>query len=156
MTRIPINTNDRGKTHAPAAMLRGLLGIAMCQALHIFGADGAAADSVRGTFLELNDNGAWSWFMDERVIVDRGKLLVGSVRASGTFRDATRPGWGNVELTELDLESGKRRTVVLHEKLEQDDHDSPGLLVLQDEHGDSRCDSSHLWKVRGGAYSVTF
>jgi hypothetical protein len=27
---------------------------------------------VRGQFLELNDNGAWSWFMDECVIVDKG------------------------------------------------------------------------------------
>ena len=32
---------------------------------------------VAGTVIELNDNGAWSWFMDERAIVDGGKLIVG-------------------------------------------------------------------------------
>lgn len=75
-------------------------------------------DYIRGTVHELNDNGAWSWFMDERAIVDRGQLLVGSVRANGKFRDAALPGWGNVELTALNLASGEKRVVVLHEKLE--------------------------------------
>jgi hypothetical protein len=89
-------------------------------------------DFVRGSFHELNDNGAWSWFMDERAIVDLGQLLVGSVRANGTFRDKDKPGWGNVELATLDLDTGKKQVVVLHEKLEQDDHNNPGLLVLQD------------------------
>ncbi len=92
----------------------------------------ATTNYVRGSFHEVNDNGAWSWFMDERSIVDGGRLIVGSVRANGTSRDKTNPGWGNVELTVLDLASGNRRTVVLHEGLEQDDHDSPGLLVLLD------------------------
>jgi hypothetical protein len=98
-------------------------------------APGSAADNidfVRGTFHELNDNGAWSWFMDERAIVDRGQLLVGSVRANGTFHDKNRPGWGNVELSVLELSTGRKRVVVLHEALEQDDHNNPGLLVLQD------------------------
>lgn len=35
---------------------------------------------VAGDFHVLNDNGAWSWFMDERLMVDNGRLLVGSVR----------------------------------------------------------------------------
>ena len=42
--------------------------------------EGAAANFVAGHLLELNDNGAWSWFMDPRVIVDKGRLMVGSVR----------------------------------------------------------------------------
>ncbi|MBU6398987.1 MAG: BNR-4 repeat-containing protein [Verrucomicrobia bacterium] len=87
---------------------------------------------VRGEFRELNDNGAWSWFMDPRVIVDHGRLLVGSVRANGAFRDSTRPGWGDVELTVFDLGRQTVRHVKLHEHLEQDDHDAPGLLVLED------------------------
>jgi hypothetical protein len=89
-------------------------------------------NSVLGQFHELNDNGAWSWFMDERVIVDKGRLIVGSVRANGKFADKSLPGWGNVELSILDLKTGKRRNVVLHEHLEQDDHNNPGLLVLPD------------------------
>lgn len=114
----------------PATIVRSLLALSFLPALPVSAADGA--DFVRGTFHELNDNGAWSWFMDERVIVDRGQLLVGSVRANGTFRDKSRPGWGNVELATLDLTTGKKRVVVLHENLEQDDHNNPGLLVLQD------------------------
>lgn len=82
--------------------------------------------------IELNDNGAWSWFMDPRAIIDRGRLLVGSVRATGPHRESRRPGWGNVELAVWDLEEGKTQRIVLHERLEQDDHNSPGLLVLPD------------------------
>jgi hypothetical protein len=70
--------------------------------------------------------------MDERLIIDQGRLLVGSVRANGRFEDARLPGWGNVELSVLDIESGKVSHVMLHEHLEQDDHDGPGLLVLRD------------------------
>src|SRR5215831_1333232 len=87
---------------------------------------------IEGAHFELNDNGAWSWFMDERAIVDHGRLLVGSVRANGKFEDADRPGWGNVELTVLDLNHFASQRVVLHEHLEQDDHNAPGLLVLRD------------------------
>jgi hypothetical protein len=108
------------------------LGLALLVSTAACATDPTGTNYVRGHFHELNDNGAWSWFMDERAIVDSGRLIVGSVRANGTFRDNTNPGWGNVELAVLDLASGDRRAVVLHEKLEQDDHDCPGLLVLPD------------------------
>ena len=108
------------------------LALVLLTSPEVFAVDLTTTNYVRGQFRELNDNGAWSWFMDPRSIVDSGRLIVGSVRANGTFRDNTNPGWGNVELTALDLESGDRRSVVLHEKLEQDDHDGPGLLVLPD------------------------
>src|SRR5262245_61348001 len=92
----------------------------------------AQTNYTRGALLELNDNGAWSWFMDPRAIVDRDRLLVGSVRSVGKFADSTLPGWGNVELSMLDIRNGKIERVVLHEHFEQDDHDAPGLLVLRD------------------------
>src|SRR5215831_17421159 len=87
---------------------------------------------IEGAHFELNDNGAWSWFMDERAIVDEGRVLVGSVRACGEFIDSALPGWGNVELSVFELASHRRQIVVLHEHFEQDDHDSPALLVLGD------------------------
>jgi hypothetical protein len=87
---------------------------------------------IRGDFHELNDNGAWSWFMDERAIVDAGRLIVGSVRASGSFTNSNNPGWGNVELSVFDLTAKTSRVLVLHERFEQDDHNGPGLLVLND------------------------
>jgi hypothetical protein len=88
---------------------------------------------VAGRLTVLNDNGAWSWFMDERAVVDRGKLIVGSVRAVKTFRTgADDPGWGNVEVAVLDLESGKVSRTVLRRHFEQDDHDNPAFLVRPD------------------------
>ena len=90
-------------------------------------------DFVAGEFITLNDNGAWSWFMDERVIVHRGKLIVGSVRAVkdyGSGRDD--PNWGNVEVAVHDLVHGRTQSIVLHQHFEQDDHDNPAFLVLPD------------------------
>lgn len=89
---------------------------------------------IRGSLIRLNDNGAWSWFMDERAIVDRDQLIVGSVRANGAFDDAGKPGWGNIELSVLNLTTRQVRTVVLHPGFEQDDHNAPGLFVLPDGH----------------------
>ncbi len=87
---------------------------------------------IRGTHRQLNDNGAWSWFMDERAIVDHGRLLAGSVRSNGEFGDSSFPGWGNVELSIYDLNSQETNVVVLSPRFEQDDHDSPALFVLKD------------------------
>jgi hypothetical protein len=87
---------------------------------------------VRGEFHELNDNGAWSWFMDERLLVDHDRLLTGSVRSSGRYEHRNLPGWGNIELAVLDMDSGRKDVIVIHERFEQDDHNNPGLLVLPD------------------------
>jgi hypothetical protein len=89
-------------------------------------------DYVAGALVRLNDNGAWSWFMDERAIVAEGRLIVGSVRAVGRFRDAHEPDWGNVEVAVHDLASGQTQSTVLHRHFEQDDHDGPALLLLPD------------------------
>ncbi|MCA9214779.1 MAG: BNR-4 repeat-containing protein [Planctomycetales bacterium] len=92
-----------------------------------------AADYVAGGLITLNDNGAWSWFMDERAIVDRGRLVVGSVRAVKNYDTGKDdPNWGNVEVAVHDLASGETKTVVLHRHFEQDDHDTPAFLALPD------------------------
>jgi hypothetical protein len=92
----------------------------------------AEINQIVGKVTEVNDNGAWSWFMDERAIVDSGRLLIGSVRANGRFEQSELPGWGNVELSILDLKNGKKDVVKLHEHFEQDDHNSPALFKLPD------------------------
>jgi putative BNR repeat neuraminidase len=92
----------------------------------------ATPNFVAGEMIRLNDNGAWSWFMDERTIVDDGKLIVGSVRAVGTFQNSAAPDWGNVEISVLDLKSKTVNTTVLHRHFEQDDHDGPALMVMPD------------------------
>jgi hypothetical protein len=96
-------------------------------------AAGQAPDYVAGRVITLNDNGAWSWFMDERAIVHEGRLVVGSVRAVKTFaagRDD--PDWGNVEIAVHDIASGRTDRTVLHRHFEQDDHDGPAFLPMPD------------------------
>ncbi len=93
---------------------------------------GPVLNGVAGDYRVLNDNGAWSWFMDERALVDGGQLLVGSVRAIGRFEQSSPPGWGNVELSTLSLSTGAVGHFVLHPHFEQDDHNAPGLITLAD------------------------
>ncbi|MGP4112283.1 BNR-4 repeat-containing protein [Streptomyces sp. 4N509B] len=80
----------------------------------------------------INDNGAWCWFQDERALVDPATqtLVVGSVAAAEGPGGASRSG--NVELTVVDLRTGTSTVVVLHERLETDDHDAPALWHRSD------------------------
>ncbi|MFT4122427.1 MAG: BNR-4 repeat-containing protein [Microbacteriaceae bacterium] len=82
--------------------------------------------------LVINDNGAWCWFQDERAIVDprTGTLVVGTIAApEGPGGDHRA---GNVELAVVDRAGGTSRVVVLHERLEPDDHDVPALWRRRD------------------------
>jgi hypothetical protein len=89
------------------------------------------ANYVAGALVQLNDNGAWSWFMDERAVVLGDMLVVGSVRSVGPFAASeSNPNGGNVEISTYSLPSGSVRKTVLHRHFEQDDHDGPALLVL--------------------------
>ena len=53
-----------------------------------------AADYVAGTLIVFNDNGAWSWYQDERAIVDAaaGTLLIGCVSNKAGSGGAARDG----------------------------------------------------------------
>ncbi len=76
----------------------------------------------------LKTNGGWCWFQDERAIVVRDTLVFGSV--AGT----TRAGGdaGDVDVTSVDLRSGRARSTTLHPKFQSDDHDTPAFLALPD------------------------
>jgi hypothetical protein len=80
----------------------------------------------------LNDNGAWSWFEDERAVIDEqsGTLVVSSVASARGSGGAERDG--NVEVVTYDLTTGVRHRAVLHPHLQADDHDSAGLYVRRD------------------------
>ncbi|EDM76315.1 hypothetical protein PPSIR1_18452 [Plesiocystis pacifica SIR-1] len=83
--------------------------------------------------IQLNDNGAWSWFMDERVVVHDGVLVVGSVRSLGGFNSTMgMDGWGNVEVATYDIELDAVESIILHEQFEQDDHNNPAFLPTLD------------------------
>ena len=80
----------------------------------------------------INDNGAWSWFEDERAVIDvrTGTLLVSSVANGAGSGGAARHG--NVEVVAYDLGSQDMHRSVLHANLEADDHDSAALFVRPD------------------------
>jgi hypothetical protein len=91
-----------------------------------------AQDAVAGHLLLLRDNGAWSWFEDERAIVDplRGRLLVGSCASGSGVGGAARNG--DIDLSWLDFTEGRFGAFELRNQLQADDHDSPALLVRPD------------------------
>ena len=91
-----------------------------------------AQDAVAGHLLLLRDNGAWSWFEDERAIVDplRGRLLVGSCASGSGVGGAARNG--DIDLSWLDFTEGRFGAFELRNPLQADDHDSPALLVRPD------------------------
>jgi BNR repeat-containing family member/FG-GAP-like repeat len=83
-------------------------------------AQAAAAPTVPAGTTTLLDSGAWSWFEDERVIIDARarRLYVSAV--------ADRPTPGEVVVSEVDLATGARRTVSLG-AAELDDHNSAAI-----------------------------
>ncbi|AWB65856.1 hypothetical protein C2869_05110 [Saccharobesus litoralis] len=98
----------------------------------------AGALSVAAPFVSLaepvvlNDNAGWCWYQDERVIVHNNKLFFASV-ASIIGKDGDKRS-GNIEVGSYDL-SGKSSPVVsiMHDGLEDDDHNVPALLALPDD-----------------------
>lgn len=107
-----------------------LLGFAIAaSAAACFGGAAAAQDVVNGTLVQFNENGAWSWFEDERAIVADGKVLVSSIGdAAGTGGVARN---GNVDLVTFDL-STRRASRFLLSDIQADDHNTAALLVRPD------------------------
>ena len=73
--------------------------------------------------VQFNDNGAWSWYQDERAIVDTkaNKLIVGSM-ASGGARN------GNVEAAIYNIATNTTTRTTLPSSLPTsavDDHNAP-------------------------------
>jgi len=81
----------------------------------------------------LNNNAAWCWYQDPRVIVDKtnGTMLVASVAAEEGPDGKDRVG--DIELTTCTIDTGKNQHFVLHHNLiPPDDHDCPALLIRPD------------------------
>ncbi len=92
----------------------------------------AATNDVAGELIVFNDNGAWSWFEDERAIVDlsAGKILVSSVaNGSGSGGSARN---GDVEVAALYVGSGAVSRFTLSDNLQADDHNSAALWIRPD------------------------
>lgn len=89
------------------------------------------SDYVQAKEFIVNDNAAWCWFQDERAIVHNGYLFVGSVASKLGTNGQDRSG--NIEIAQVPLDlKDPARVTVLHKGLEDDDHNVPALLGLQD------------------------
>jgi hypothetical protein len=89
------------------------------------------ADDVAGNLMLVNENGAWSWFEDERAIVDpnTGNVLVGSIaNGAGTGSTARH---GSVEVYSFNLADRQVHTSSFGQ-IQADDHNTPALLVRPD------------------------
>jgi BNR repeat-containing family member len=81
----------------------------------------------------FNDNGAWCWYQDPRVLVDRtnGTMLIASVAAAEGVDGKRRAG--DVDLTTYTLATGHCARYVLHHGFSPpDDHDTAALLLRTD------------------------
>jgi len=98
----------------------------------------SAIDEVAGVMITLTDtatapNGAWSWFGDERAIIDDSDpnntmLLVSSISSAA----GGSPESGDVDLLWLNMDTGAHGEFELHNRFERDDHDSASLYVRPD------------------------
>jgi hypothetical protein len=114
---------------------------------------GRAAEAPR--IVVLNDNGSWSWFEDERAVIDEraGTLVVSSVADASGTGGAARDG--NVEVVTLDLETGATDLAVVHPHLGGDDHNSAALHVRRDGgvvamYSAHATDTLTRWRTSGG------
>jgi hypothetical protein len=92
---------------------------------------------VHGNLIQLDSEGLWTWYSDERAIVDRNNdhVLVNSVGFSPTVGGGSP---GNVDVVNFDPVTGRRvRTrlsnqVMGNPQIQNDDHNNGALLVLPD------------------------
>jgi hypothetical protein len=91
----------------------------------------SGADWVDGRLTVLNDNGAWSWFSDERAVVDesRRRLVFSSDTDSAGPGGAARNGHVEVTIYDLDANTLTRSTVG---SLISDDHNAGAVAIRPD------------------------
>ncbi|QDU56480.1 autotransporter-associated beta strand repeat-containing protein [Aeoliella mucimassa] len=95
-----------------------------------------AANDVAGTLFTLTNsttapNGAWSWFQDERVVIDdsdpNNTLLMASSVSAGSGSES-----GDIDLLWMNLDTQQQGEYELHNQFQQDDHDSAAIYVRPD------------------------
>jgi BNR repeat-containing family member len=93
-----------------------------------------AGDFVTGNLIQFNDNGNWTWYCDERSVIDkaRGRIIVGSDGNGAGVGGSARNG--AIEVAMFDLQTGipTRTTLLPSGTLGADDHNTPGLMVWPD------------------------
>jgi len=96
--------------------------------LSVFGIISAAG--IAGPRITFNDNGGWCWYQDERVIVNNGKLIIGSIASSAGYDGANRKG--DVEVVTYDIAASTLARFTLLDNFQADDHNTSAFLVRPD------------------------
>jgi hypothetical protein len=117
--------NNAGRQRGATALVMAILSLALSSSAR-------AVNDVAGALIEFNDNGAWSWFEDERALVDvaAGKIVVSSVANGAGTGGAARHG--DVEVASLDLATNNVTLFTLSDALQADDHNSAALWTRPD------------------------
>ncbi|HEX4053767.1 MAG TPA: BNR-4 repeat-containing protein [Tepidisphaeraceae bacterium] len=92
-----------------------------------------AADEVAGNLIQFNENGAWCWYQDPRLVVDpvNNTLLVSSIATADGFDGKERRA--DVDVVAYQFATGARTRFVLHHHFDpQDDHNAAALLIRPD------------------------
>ncbi len=116
-------------------VLPGLIFLGIFATLFLPGSvQGQGQDWVGGNLVQFDENGAWTWYSDERAIIDkaRGKLVVG-VDVSGTGLGGS-PRNGAIVADIFDFSSGtsKKYTMLASGTLGSDDHNTPAFMLRPD------------------------
>jgi hypothetical protein len=91
-------------------------------------------DLVSGNLIQFNDNGCWTWYVDERALVDPDakRVIVGCVENGNGVGGVARDG--NISATFFDLQSRTVSKTTLKYALTSfgggDDHNAPGMTRL--------------------------
>jgi hypothetical protein len=91
-------------------------------------------DLVAGNLIQFNDNGTWSWYMDERAVVDPpgGKLVTGSDASSSGVGGSPRNGAVDAVIFDLPSRTSEVSTLFIGAPLGSDDHNAPAFMVRPD------------------------
>ncbi len=115
-------------------------------------ASASVAGDVAGKLITFNDNGAWCWYQDPRAVVDKvnNTIIVGSVAAT-EGPDGGKRG-GNIEAAVYDITTGVCNVVVLHKRLQADDHNAPAFFIRPDGrylavYTKHNCEKRAYWRI---------
>jgi hypothetical protein len=92
-----------------------------------------AADRVDENLIQFNENGAWCWFQDPRLLIDpaNNTVLICSVANSHGVDGDGRSG--DVDIVTFYPDTGRPTRFILHHNLqEQDDHNAAAVILRPD------------------------
>jgi hypothetical protein len=91
-------------------------------------------DIVAGNLIQFNDNGNWTWYSDERSVVDtaNGRIIVGSDGNGAGMGGSARNGAIEASLFDFQSRTSKRYTILPSGTLGADDHNTPAFMLRPD------------------------